>query len=67
MSNNSGWGGVRKGAGRTPLEANKKRKGAKIYITDKVKEDIAEYGLGKSFSDKAVELINSEIEKRMKQ
>ncbi|QZY55965.1 hypothetical protein [Crassaminicella profunda] len=59
-------GGPRVGAGRIPLKENEKKKGAKIYITDKVKDAILTYGTGKNFSDKAVELINSEIQKRKK-
>ena len=57
-------GGSRIGAGRNPLSEDEKKKGAKIYITDKVREEILTYGIGKNFSDKAVELINSEIKKR---
>ncbi|AYF54537.1 hypothetical protein DFH04_07375 [Clostridium novyi] len=63
MSNNN-WGGIRKGAGRIPLKFNEKKKGVKIYITDKLKLDILEYGNGKSLSEKAVELIEKELEKR---
>lgn len=60
----SGRGGARKGAGRIPLKENEKRKGVKIYITDRVKEEIVEYGDGKSFSDKALDLIESELKRR---
>lgn len=63
MSSNN-WGGIREGAGRIPLKSNEKKKGVKIYITDRLKKNILEYGNGKSFSEKAVELIEKELEKR---
>lgn len=62
LSNNN-WGGIREGAGRTPLN-NEKKKGAKIYLTDNLKQDILKYGYGKSFSEKAIELIKCELKKR---
>jgi DNA (cytosine-5)-methyltransferase 1 len=58
------WGGYRKGAGRLPLDEKEKKKGAKIYINDYLREDIEKYGKGKSFSDKTVDLITSEINNR---
>lgn len=63
MSENS-WGGARKGAGRTPIKESDKKKGVKIYITDTLKNDILEYGNGSSFSDKALDIIITEIYKR---
>lgn len=60
----SNRGGARKGAGRTPLDESAKRKGVKIYITDRVKVEIIEYGIGKSFSDKALNIIESELKRR---
>jgi len=57
-------GGIRKGAGRIPLDDSKKKKGVKIYITDYVKEDILEYGVGKNFSDKVAEIVKSELDNR---
>ena len=63
MSENS-WGGARKGAGRTPLKECDKKKGVKIYITDTLKEDILKYGNGTSFSDKAFDIIKTEVYKR---
>ncbi|WP_273321182.1 hypothetical protein [Vallitalea guaymasensis] len=62
--NKSNWGGIRTGAGRTPLSKDKKKKPVKIYISDLLKQDIEKYGLGDSFSRKAVDLIASEIKKR---
>jgi hypothetical protein len=58
------WGGPRDGAGRAILDESEKKKGANIYINDKVKEEILAYGDGKSFSDKAVDLIMSELRNR---
>ena len=58
------WGGVRKGAGRLPLNSKEKRNGVKIYITEKEKLEILKYGNGKSFSEKAISIINSEIQNR---
>lgn len=58
------WGGYRQGAGRTPLTESEKKQGAKIYLTVSVKEDIINYGIGDNFSEKATELIYSEIKRR---
>lgn len=63
MSNNN-WGGARKGAGRTPLEEKERKKGIKIYIKDSTKKDIIQYGIGKTFSEKTVEIITSELNTR---
>ncbi|MFW6015669.1 MAG: hypothetical protein ACOCRK_04470 [bacterium] len=60
----SNWGGARDGAGRKPKEKGERKKGVKIYVTDMVREEIQEYGIGKSFSEKTVDLITSEIKKR---
>jgi hypothetical protein len=38
----------------------------KIYINDKLRKEIIQYGKGSSFSEKAVELIRSELVKRKK-
>lgn len=63
LSNNN-WGGTREGAGRTPLKESQRKKGVKIYIRDSTKEDIMRYGIGKTFSEKAVEIITSELNRR---
>lgn len=60
------WGGYRKGAGRQPLKEEEKKKGFKIYITNRTREDIEKYGDGNGLSDKANELINSELKNRRK-
>ncbi len=57
-------GGPRKGAGRVPLKDSEKKKGVKIYITNKTKEEIIKYGFGKNFSTKAVNLIKAELTNR---
>lgn len=57
-------GGARKGAGRTPLDECEKKKGFKIYLKENTKQEILKYGKGSNFSEKAVELIASEIKKR---
>lgn len=64
LLSNSNWGGARKGSGRIPLSENERKKGVKIYIKDITKKDIITYGIGKTFSEKAVELITSELKKR---
>ncbi len=63
LSSNN-WGGARVGAGRNPLSESEKKKGVKIYLTDDTKKDIIEHGMGNTFSEKAVEIINSELKKR---
>jgi len=55
------WGGFRDGAGRTALSPSEKKKCVKIYINDEIKADILKYGRGNSFSEKAVELLLSEM------
>ncbi len=58
---NKKWGGFRVGAGRASLNPSEKKKCAKIYICDEIKENIVKYGIGNSFSEKAVELVVSKI------
>jgi hypothetical protein len=58
------WGGSRTGAGRTPLEEDQRKQGVKIYIAADVKEDVLKYGTGNNFSEKAVDLIQSELLRR---
>ncbi|MCK8826341.1 hypothetical protein MWH25_01085 [Natroniella acetigena] len=66
MSKNN-WGGKRKGAGRKPLDEDKKKKRAQIYLKPETKELIEKYGKGNNFSQKVVELIKSEIKFRMEE
>ncbi|OEH86388.1 hypothetical protein BHU72_13275 [Desulfuribacillus stibiiarsenatis] len=63
---NNNWGGYRNGSGRVPLDIDEKKKGVQIYITQKTKDEILEFGEGNSLSEKAVELIHAEIHKRKK-
>jgi len=60
----SGRGGVRKGAGRTPLQDAQKKNGYKIYLTQSQYNDITNYGFGSSFSEKVSEILTNEMEKR---
>lgn len=57
-------GGARIGAGRTPLKDGEKKKGFKVYMTEAVRSEILQYGDGKNFSDKVMEIISSELENR---
>lgn len=59
-------GGLRKNAGRKPVDKNLKKNSANIYITNSLKNEIDQYGTGNSFSEKAVELIEKEIKNRKK-
>jgi len=61
---NIGRGGLRIGAGRTPIEETKRKRGYQIYMTQPLYNDINEYGLGSSFSEKVSELLSIEIRKR---
>ena len=61
---NTNWGGYRKGAGRKSIDDNKRKKGVTIYIKDDINEDIYKYGIGETFSEKAVEIIIAELKKR---
>lgn len=61
---NNNWGGLREGAGRTPLKESEKKHGVKIYMTDDIKKDISNYGIGENLSAKALDLIQNEIIKR---
>lgn len=60
------WGGRREGSGRCRLEENKKKQGVKIYLTQKLRDGITEFGIGKTFSEKAAELIEAGIESKKK-
>lgn len=65
MSKNN-WGGKREKAGRKPLEDHQKKKRTQIYLKDKTRKLIDKYGKGNNLSQKAVELIKSEIKSRIK-
>lgn len=57
-------GGKREGSGRTPLPKEQKKIAKTIYITPTQHEDIEKYAYGDSFSEKCVDLINTQLEKR---
>lgn len=57
-------GGKREGSGRTPLPENQKKIAKTIYITPTLRNDIQQYAHGDSFSEKCLDLINTQIERR---
>lgn len=57
-------GGARTGAGRTPLAPGQKKKDYKIYLNNEQFEIINNYGQGKSFSEKVMNLVNTEVKRR---
>lgn len=57
-------GGLRLGAGRTPLPLNEKKKAHKIYINDSLFQEINYFGNGSSFSCKVTDLVSSELQIR---
>ncbi|SPF56513.1 hypothetical protein SBF1_9200001 [Candidatus Desulfosporosinus infrequens] len=60
----SNRGGARKGAGRTPLDDALRKKGHKIYLLQNEFNYINKYGMGTSFSEKVVEILLVELERR---
>jgi DNA (cytosine-5)-methyltransferase 1 len=59
-------GGKREGSGRTPLPNNQKKLPTTIYITPTQHDDIEIYAEGNSFSEKCLDLITTQLEKRKK-
>lgn len=57
-------GGKREGSGRTPLPENEKKIAKTIYFTPNLKRDIDQYAVGNSFSEKCIDLISMQIERR---
>ena len=55
-------GGIRANAGRTTVPLEMKKKGHKIYIDDKMRNEIMEYAIGNSFSEKCYNLIENQIQ-----
>ncbi|MPW26436.1 DNA (cytosine-5-)-methyltransferase [Alkalibaculum sp. M08DMB] len=55
-------GGKREGAGRNELPENEKKTGCKLYITNKLINDINMYASGDSFSEKCRSLIETQIQ-----
>lgn len=54
-------GGKREGSGRNALPDDKKKKGRKIYLTDKLVNQIDNYASGDSFSEKCLLLLESQV------
>ena len=57
-------GGKRKGSGRTPLPEDQKKIAKTIYITPTLQSDIEQYAQGNNFSEKCMDLICTQIERR---
>ena len=57
-------GGKREGSGRTPLPEGEKKIAKTIYITPTLQSDIDEYAVGNSFSEKCIDLISAQIDRR---
>ncbi|MCP8970932.1 DNA (cytosine-5-)-methyltransferase [Ectobacillus ponti] len=57
-------GGKRKGSGRTPLPEDQKRIAKTIYITPEQQNDIDRFARGSSFSEKCIDLISAQIERK---
>ena len=60
----SNRGGTRIGAGRTPLPKEEKKTACKIYLTQSLLKKVEFYGCGKNLSEKASDLLLSEVKKR---
>ena len=57
-------GGKREGSGRNPLPDDQKKIAKTIYITPTQNDDIELYAKGDSFSEKCLDLITTQIERR---
>lgn len=57
-------GGKRSGAGRTPLPEDQKKIAKTIYITPTLHSDIEQFAQGNNFSEKCVDLLSTQIERR---
>ena len=57
-------GGKRRGSGRNPLPENQKKIAKTIYITPTQHNDIEKYAQGNSFSEKCIDLISAQLERR---
>lgn len=58
------WGGIRQGSGRPALNDAEKKQRKQIYFTNEIIKDIESYGKGKTFSSKALEIMEAEINRR---
>lgn len=57
-------GGKREGSGRTPLPEDQKKIAKTIYITPTLQGDIEQYANGNNFSEKCVDLLSAQIDRR---
>lgn len=57
-------GGKREGSGRTPLPEDQKKMATTIYITPTQHDEIEQYAQGNSFSEKCIDLISAQIDRR---
>lgn len=57
-------GGKRKGSGRIPLPEDQKKIAKTIYITPTLQNDIEQYAHGNNFSEKCMDLLFTQIERR---
>lgn len=57
-------GGVRDGAGRKKLDSHSKLQARKVYLSQEQIQRIEEVGVGDTFSQKAVELLLTELNRR---
>lgn len=57
-------GGKRNGSGRAPLPESQKKIAKTIYITSTQHDDIDKFAQGNSFSEKCIDLISAQIERR---
>ncbi len=57
-------GGKREGSGRNPLPQNEKKIAKTIYFTPTMQNDIEQYAVGNSFSEKCIDLISAQLDRR---
>ena len=57
-------GGKREGSGRNPLPQNEKKIAKTIYFTPTMQNDIEQYAVGNSFSEKCIDLISTQLDRR---
>ena len=55
-------GGKRENAGRKAVLESEKKVGCQIYLTPVQREEIEQYAIGNSFSEKCVSLITKQLE-----
>ena len=57
-------GGKREGSGRNPLPDSQKKVAKTIYISPSLQDDIEVYAQGDSFSEKCIDLISAQLDRR---